>query len=147
MIQTCNMKFPCLQCQTGWFCSNKQHLKKLQIYRSTHKAKMNNFNNIHNNKLIQPFGVVYLLKNSINNQVYIGSTSRNIKARFAFHKSRGVIKKSVVPENNWSVSVLMDNVNLDELKEMEQIKFNEYLNDDEYELLNHNKPLKCVLLY
>ncbi len=147
MIQACNMKFPCLQCQTGWFCDNKEQLKYLQIYRSKNKTKMNNYNKIHNNKNIQSFGVVYLLENTTNNQIYIGSTSRNIKARFAYHKSRGIIKKSDVQENNWSVTLLMDNVNLDDLKDMEQIKYNEYLNDERYELLNQNKPVNSILLY
>lgn len=60
-------------------------------------------------EILNPYGVVYLITNTINNKKYIGITTRNISDRFKEHcKANSYIGRAIrkYGENNFSIEVL-----------------------------------------
>ncbi len=72
-------------------------------------------------------GIVYEIKCNQTNEIYIGSTSKNLKVRMRLHVlSKGCVSKQIIERNNYSVNVLeeIEFMDIKELRMKEQIYIN-----------------------
>lgn len=83
-------------------------------------------------------GIIYIIRNKINNKVYIGQTTTNLKTRFNQHCKKSTLKNrnyklynaiKKYGRDNFYIGVIEDNIKIEELdqKEIYYIeKFNSY---------------------
>lgn len=85
-------------------------------------------------------GIIYIIRNKINDKVYIGQTTTNLKTRFNQHCKKSTLKNrhyklynaiKKYGRDNFYIGVIEDNIKIEELdqKEIYYIeKFNSYYN-------------------
>lgn len=82
-------------------------------------------------------GYIYIIKNTVNDKVYIGQTQKTLNIRFEWHKynARNCVYGSknklypamrIIGINNFYIEMLMETDNIDELNELESYYICEY---------------------